>query len=328
MKNRKPNVAVIGAGVSGLNAAHILNQSGFAVTVFEKSRGPGGRISTRREGEWRFDHGAPYFTVRNPIFASQVREWKQEGIVDLWQGKSVEIKSGKIVEAQDPPQRYVGVPAMNALAKHLAQDVTVQYKRRITKLEKSKNFWRLYNESGEHAGDFELLILSIPPAQALDLPPDHLSLISKIKTVKMQPCWSVMVVSESPLPLPFDLAVSEDAVLSRIINNSSKPQRRSGHCWVLQASEQWSQKHIEDRPQAVAEALFGELCKMSGLKNPQTLLLKAHRWRYAVPENPLNEGAIFDSENHLGLCGDWLLQSDLEGAYLSGRLLTDLILQG
>lgn len=326
MNNRKNNAAVIGGGLSGLQTANILNQSGYAVKVFEKSRGPGGRISTRREGEWRFDHGAPFFTVRNPVFANQVDAWRQVGIVDMWQGKSVEIKSGKIVAEQNPPQRYVGVPAMNALAKNLARNCLIEYKRRITTLEKSNHLWRLYDETGKHTGDFELLILSVPPAQALDLLPDHLPLINSIKSVKMQPCWSVMLVSESPLPLPFDLAVSEDNVFSRIINNSSKPRRGEGQCWVLQASAQWSQDHIEDNPQTAAETLYSELGKMFGLQNPETLFLKAHRWRYAVPDNPLNEGAVFDRDNQLGICGDWLLQSDLEGAYLSGRLLADMIL--
>ena len=38
------NVAVIGSGPAGLTAAHILNQRGFYVTVFEKSEEPGGLL--------------------------------------------------------------------------------------------------------------------------------------------------------------------------------------------------------------------------------------------------------------------------------------------
>jgi NADPH-dependent 2,4-dienoyl-CoA reductase/sulfur reductase-like enzyme len=49
LKNRfQPTVAVIGAGISGLTCARTLADHGVSVTVFEKSRGLGGRMATRR----------------------------------------------------------------------------------------------------------------------------------------------------------------------------------------------------------------------------------------------------------------------------------------
>ena len=66
----RPRVAVIGAGMSGLTCASRLGERGFEVSVFDKGRGPGGRSSTRRVdldgAEVGFDHGAQYFTVRDP----------------------------------------------------------------------------------------------------------------------------------------------------------------------------------------------------------------------------------------------------------------------
>ena len=53
------SVAVIGAGISGLFAARTLQDHGMTVKVFEKGRGVGGRMSTRRiNGGATFDHGA------------------------------------------------------------------------------------------------------------------------------------------------------------------------------------------------------------------------------------------------------------------------------
>ena len=58
-----PAVAVIGAGISGLFAARTLADRGLNVKVFDKGRGLGGRMSTRRvDGKSCFDHGAQYFT--------------------------------------------------------------------------------------------------------------------------------------------------------------------------------------------------------------------------------------------------------------------------
>jgi len=63
------NFAVIGAGMAGIACARTLMQAGHRVTVFEKSKGASGRISTRSSNYGSFDHGAQYFTVRDTRFA-------------------------------------------------------------------------------------------------------------------------------------------------------------------------------------------------------------------------------------------------------------------
>jgi len=69
----KLNIAIIGAGIAGLACATRLQQAGHNVSVFEKSRGLGGRMSPRRTDQWQCDHGAQYFTARTPEFLAQVR---------------------------------------------------------------------------------------------------------------------------------------------------------------------------------------------------------------------------------------------------------------
>jgi len=73
-------VAVVGAGISGLICAKRLQNHGFEVTVFEKSRSVSGRAATRRgEPQLSFDHGAQYFTVCDSAFAQSVEKWVQLG---------------------------------------------------------------------------------------------------------------------------------------------------------------------------------------------------------------------------------------------------------
>ncbi|HQY71364.1 MAG TPA: FAD-dependent oxidoreductase, partial [Pseudomonadales bacterium] len=56
--NPAPRVAIIGAGIAGLSCATHLVQHGCTVSLFDRSRGPAGRMSTRRGEGWQCDHGA------------------------------------------------------------------------------------------------------------------------------------------------------------------------------------------------------------------------------------------------------------------------------
>jgi predicted NAD/FAD-dependent oxidoreductase len=67
MMSERRKIAVVGAGIAGLALARSLHDIAD-VTVFEKSRGVGGRMATRRAGAVGFDHGAQYFTVRDDAF--------------------------------------------------------------------------------------------------------------------------------------------------------------------------------------------------------------------------------------------------------------------
>lgn len=69
---------VVGAGLAGLVAAQRLAAAGIRVTVFDKGRGPGGRMATRREGDACWDHGAQFFTARDPRFAEMVARWTRK----------------------------------------------------------------------------------------------------------------------------------------------------------------------------------------------------------------------------------------------------------
>ncbi|HCZ16243.1 MAG TPA: NAD/FAD-dependent oxidoreductase, partial [Candidatus Accumulibacter sp.] len=42
-----------GAGIAGLSCATALQQAGLEVSLFDKSRGAGGRMSTRRGDDWQ-----------------------------------------------------------------------------------------------------------------------------------------------------------------------------------------------------------------------------------------------------------------------------------
>src|SRR5256885_10486843 len=64
--------------MAGLACAQLLAEAGCRVDIFEKSRGPSGRMSTRRaqdpQGAWQCDHGAPSFAAQDPEFVQEDRK--------------------------------------------------------------------------------------------------------------------------------------------------------------------------------------------------------------------------------------------------------------
>ncbi|KAH6795848.1 hypothetical protein C2S51_036834 [Perilla frutescens var. frutescens] len=103
-------VAVIGSGISAAVCASILAKNGISVTIFESARGPGGRMSQRREHcedgrELLFDHGAPCFAVNtsNLEMQSLVNNWESRGLVSQWEEKfgSFDCSSRRFVSVEE-----------------------------------------------------------------------------------------------------------------------------------------------------------------------------------------------------------------------------------
>ena len=115
------------------------------MTVYETGRGPGGRTSTRRAGPdgagWQFDHGAQYFSAKDPAFRAIVEDWRAEGLVAEWTGVfgTLDATTGTFVreEPQETKERWVGTPSMNAIAKGLSRraGISLVTSRRVTSFE-------------------------------------------------------------------------------------------------------------------------------------------------------------------------------------------------
>lgn len=319
-------IAVVGAGMSGLSAAKTLSKAGFGIQVFEKSRGYGGRMATRRSSGFEFDHGAQYFTVRDDRFGKAVQEWVREGVAAPWMGRVAVIEGGEVRLKSKERTRYVGTPRMNSVVRHLAFGIETAFQTRITRLSRTDRGWQLTSEQGLNTCYFDAIILTIPPSQASAILDEGNRLRQYLKT-PMQPCWAAMVVFEQPLRLTFDAAFVNDSRISWICRNSSKPNRDDQECWVIHGSPGWSTECLEAEPEWVANLLLREFFFQTGYRPEETTWLSAHRWRYAQAFVPGTDSFFWDSETGLGVCGDWCSGSQVEGAFLSGKLIAEKIIQ-
>ncbi|MGD8977257.1 MAG: FAD-dependent oxidoreductase [Gammaproteobacteria bacterium] len=319
--------AVIGAGLAGLTAARVLGDRGHQVVVLEKARGPGGRMSTRRDGSLRFDHGAQYFTARHPRFIAQVEAWREAGLVQRWDADIAVIDSDMIRPAGTGTERYVGVPGMNAVCGHLARArADCRFGWQVTRARAVSDAWVLESSDGDRL-EADYLLLTAPPEQCRSLIDDP-SVHEALAPAEMRPCWAVMAVFDRPLLQGWDAAFVNTGALSWIASQASKPGRSSAHAWTLHASPDWSRAHLEDDRESVAEALLAEATKLKGAAAVLAKSVSAHRWRYALADEPLETGAFWFEDRRLAIAGDWCAGSRIEGAFLSGLEAGERIASG
>jgi predicted NAD/FAD-dependent oxidoreductase len=328
-EGRDAQVAVIGAGMAGLTAAHFLHRSGRRVTVFDKARGVGGRMSTRHApGNRQFDHGAPFFTARSGDFREVVESWVRDGVVAPWKGTFRVIEGSKVREFEELNRvpHYVGVPSMNAVCKHLLAGFEIRTRTRVASLDRVDAGWRVRDDKGDELGRFDAVIVTAPAPQTAEILEPAPGLAERIRSVRMSVCWALMAAFERPLGLSFDAAFFHEVPIAWAARNSSKPGRdASQECWVLQGSQDWSLTHLEIEPEEARDRLLDALWEATRHDPVAPAFAEAHRWRYALAAGPLGDPFLLDSEERIGACGDWCTGPGVEGAYRSGKAIAEVL---
>lgn len=311
-----PTVAVIGAGVAGAACAAGLHRAGLSVRLFEKSRGCGGRMSTRRvvwptdgvavgatsggrgvqtgmaphagagTGMVEFDHGAQGFTALHPRFRRVMARAQAAGAAACW--------APRVHASWQAPydaRSWVAVPHMPALCRHLLGELPVRTHQTVIRLQRREDAWWVTSGEGQTDGPFDQVVLAIPPAQAAALLVGHHDAWSAaLAAVPMEPCWTLMAVTDD-VDWPWDAAEPSCGPLAWVARNDRKPGRTAPPgcaVWVAQATSAWSAAHLEDSPLAVAgalqEALRGLLPPAPSDRPPlRWHHVDVHRWRYAIP---------------------------------------------
>lgn len=305
-------IAVIGANIAGLSCADALVGRGHEVALFDKGRGPGGRTSTRRveagRRTLRFDHGAQYFTARDPAFAAQVARWERDGVAARWR--------------QAGADAWVGTPGMNAPVKAMTAAHAVAWAVWVDALERDGDRWRL--RGAPEPKRFDAVVVATPAEQATPLLRSAGAEFAELAAqTRSAPCWTALVGFAEPIAT--ERRVIRDAgPIGWAAHDGAKPGRDGAATWVVQASPEWSTEHLEDTPEKVGPELLRLLEAELGMPLHEPIHLSAHRWRYARSGGAGGPGALWDAALRVGACGDWLLAPRVEAGWLSGRQLADL----
>ncbi|NCP12975.1 MAG: NAD(P)-binding protein [Sphingomonadales bacterium] len=310
------DILIIGGGMAGLSAATALAACGRRIIVLDKGRGPGGRMAARRAdiaGDTvGFDHGAQYFTARDPAFRGTVAAWEAAGVAARWPAAGEDA--------------WVGTPGMNACVKVMAAALDVRWGVRAERITPTPEGWKVH--AGDHTLHAGTVLVAVPAEQAAVLlaetAPDLAALAGSVESA---PCWAAMAGFGASLPYTDDTFRSEAGPISWAARNSAKPGRSGAETWVIHASQTRSRAIIELPKDEAAQVLLADFFAATGTAPVAPLHLDAHRWLYALPQALKGEGARFDPALSLGIAGDYLHSPRVEGAWLSGQALARQVLQ-
>ena len=332
--------AVVGAGIAGMACARTLVQAGHRVTVFEKDRDIGGRMATCNTEFGGFDHGTQYFTVRDARFEKALTT--AAGLVRPWSANTVRIldEAGRVVASSLPPREshWVATPGMNALVKQWAQPLlaagALTLETQVVRIEADKlhpDRRQLQTEgpgarSRVYSG-FDAVVLAVPSPQAHALllsSQQGKALMPALSGVRIAPCWTLMLAfpqAQQPTLLHlgphWNAARSTHHRIAWLARESSKPGRSAIERWTVQASPEWSERHLEDDDERIKAKLLKAFTEVTGIR-AQPPHMVVHRWRHAQTTEALGQPFLWDAQSRIGSCGDWCLGHRVEDGFVSG----------
>ncbi|MFT3717212.1 NAD(P)/FAD-dependent oxidoreductase [Pseudorhodoferax sp.] len=338
------HIAIVGAGMAGIACARTLVQAGHRVRLFERNALAGGRMATADSAFGGFDHGAQYFTVRDPRF-QRALEQAAPRLCKRWSANTVHVLDphGRVAAAalSTGEPHWVPVPGMQALPQHWAAPLqaaqAIEFGTQVTAIAPDRlqaRQWQLSTEGMAGApdaqrvfGGFDDVVLAVPAAQALQLLRASSlapALQQRLQAVQAGPCWTLLLAfpqaQQAGLPHlgpQWNAARSTHHRIAWLARESSKPGRGPIERWTVQASTAWSAEHLQDDAPRVQAKLRRAFEEVTGIR-AEPAFAAAHLWHQAQTLAPLGDSHVRDAALRIGLAGDWCLGQRVEDAFLSG----------
>lgn len=295
-------IAIIGAGLSGTNLYNLLSKDND-VTIFEKSRGTGGRCSTRYIKDKYIDYGTPYFEAKDKEFKEFCQEKVKENI--LYEDENF----------------YYPKDGINKLCSSLIDTNDLVKNTKIKSCTYKNNKWKIQDENNITYVNFDKLILTIPAPQILELDMNiSEEFRNKLSKVTYDSIATLIAYSHTFENI-MNLNLLNSKVFKKIVDNTTKYNYNNFSSYVLHLDEEITNKQDFKSKEEVSSFILDQVYKVAGIRLEEDFYLLPHLWRYAFAKNKIDKEYLYDENSSLGICGDYFKYDNLEGSFLSTKSL-------
>jgi len=331
-----PRVLVVGGGLTSAVTSCLLReelQSACQLTVWDKARGAGGRLSTSRgpAGCGSVDLGAQYVTVSPDCSQRHQRiysELTSAGVLAPLTAPLLGLRA-----AASGTLQLVAAAGSSALVKHFLRRGQIQpeFSQLVTELSTEGSTCAVQTAAGRRE-TFDVVVLTMPPPQILALGGSiretiaaDSSLLSALRSVQYSARYALGLFWDRPaaLPVPWgaQYVTGHPAVRYVAVDNVKRGQDAAPTSAVIHTSVEFGAAHVEMTPEEVQPILERHVAELFPDWPPATAV-KCQKWRYSqvVTPFPGSPGCAVLSPRPLVLAaGDAFTHSNVDGCLTSAE---------
>jgi predicted NAD/FAD-dependent oxidoreductase len=318
------DIAIIGTGFSAASFSYFVKKD---LDFYEKSRGVGGRCSTRRvDNVGLFDHGLQYIKSQDEEFKKFLKDYC------VWKGNFKIFHNNQLIDDLGK-ERIIHENGNNALVKNLFKSKNVMLNKELKNLEKkSDNFQLTFKDDTQE--NYKTVIITVPFQQAYNLTKQFTENFFSKFDYSMQPNLTLMVAFNKSLNLNLSaISFEDDDVLGFAANENTKKKdliNKDLELWTIQSSLKYAIKNIyeyrNNKPNLIDEMLKSFSTKLKvDIKKDNIQYSDIHGWLYAYNQKVAATNCYWDKDLRLGICGDWFSGGNAANAFANAKQLAKLI---
>mgnify|MGYP005752740297 CR=1 FL=1 len=308
--------------MAGITCARRLHDAGLEVEIFEKSRGIGGRLATRRTEFGNFDHGAPFFSAASDRFAAFAAEKLVAGSLAFWSDASLGATQSAL--------QFVGLPGMNAFLKPESRPLRLHTEATISLiLDDGEKLLLEGSTPPPNLAGYSHVVVTAPAPQAAQITANFSSLKAALESVVFVPSWVLMISVRRASHGPAGLVAAPHPDIKQMVQESAKPGRAPDQDierWVVHCTDEFSIAALEETQATIIDRVLPAALETLKAGKADVVHCAAHRWRYATALKAAGAPVLMSADGRVIVAGDGCTGGGVEGAYESGWAAAEAIL--